>query len=106
EALKRSTPADQEAQGDSAGSVIQPVAQALPAALRVDTGKADTPTLPEVAGDTSMSSVVTAKAPENSPAPKVGERKDANELPLEKSGGSNTDQRRHSSQTPPPPSQQ
>ncbi|KAL3173621.1 hypothetical protein MRX96_041445 [Rhipicephalus microplus] len=86
EAPKRNTPVDQEAQGDSAGSVNQPVAQALPAALRVDTSKGDTPNLPEAAGDTSMSSVVTVKAPENSPTPKVDERKDANELPLGKSG--------------------
>ncbi|KAL3242254.1 hypothetical protein MRX96_021300 [Rhipicephalus microplus] len=86
EASKRNAPADEEAQGDSAGSVNQPAAQALPVALGVDTGKGDTPTLPEDVGDTSMSYVVTVKASESSPAPKDGERKDGNELLVEKSG--------------------
>ncbi|KAH8001169.1 hypothetical protein HPB51_026320 [Rhipicephalus microplus] len=84
EAPRRNAPADQEAQGDSAGSVNQPVAQVLPAALGVDTGKDDTSTLPEAVGDTSTSSVVTVKAP--SQAPKVGEHKDSNDLPLKKRG--------------------
>ncbi|KAL3191408.1 hypothetical protein MRX96_059790 [Rhipicephalus microplus] len=85
-APERNAPADQEAQSDSAGFVNQPAAQLLPAALGVDASKGDTPTLQKVAGDTSMSSVVTVKAPESSPAPKDGKRKDATELPLEKSG--------------------
>ncbi|KAL3188953.1 hypothetical protein MRX96_003102 [Rhipicephalus microplus] len=86
EAPERNAPADQEAQGDSAVSVNQPAAKVLPAALEVETGKADTPTLPRAAGDSSTSLLVTVKAPESSPARKVGERKDANELPLENSG--------------------
>ncbi|KAL3227094.1 hypothetical protein MRX96_048855 [Rhipicephalus microplus] len=103
EAPKRNTPADQEAQGDSAGSVNQLVAQALHAALRFDTGKGDTPTLPEAAGDTTISPMVTVKAPESSPAPKDGEREDANELPLEKSGFKIPTHGAAASKRPPPP---
>ncbi|KAL3256870.1 hypothetical protein MRX96_046565 [Rhipicephalus microplus] len=66
--------------------VNQPVAQVLPAALGVNTGKRDTPTLLRAPGNSTVSSVVTVKATESSPAPKVGERKDSNEPPQEKSG--------------------
>ncbi|KAL3194748.1 hypothetical protein MRX96_016060 [Rhipicephalus microplus] len=84
EAPKRNALADQEAQGDSARSVNQPAAQVLPAASEVDTGKGGIPTLSEAAGDTS--SVLTGESPRKLTSTQGGERKDANELPLEKSG--------------------